>query len=184
MDLHRAKIEGDDPAAGALLVLHEREVLPVLELADQPLRLVAADLLVERVQELLARRRAGERGAVVHRSAEAAEVEQTLGGAVERHPHAIEEVDDRGRRVAHPFHGRLLEEEVAAADRVVEVDVGVVALALGVHRSVDAALGADGMAALDGDDGEDVDVLSRLRELDDRHQAGEPAPDDDVSLRH
>ena len=82
----------------------------------------------------------------MQRAAEAAEVEQPFGGAVEGHPHAVEQVDDVRRRVAHALHGRLLGEEVAALERVLDVDVRMVALALGVHGAVDAALGADGVA--------------------------------------
>ena len=92
------------------------EEVPELELADHLLAadgdavlvfdvdgLVAAHLLVERVEELLAGRRAGERGAVEERAAEAAEVEQALGRAVERHAHAVEHVDDaRARRRSCP----------------------------------------------------------------------------------
>jgi hypothetical protein len=42
---------------------------------------VPTDLLVERVHELLPVGRAGERGAMVERAAEAAEVEAALGSA-------------------------------------------------------------------------------------------------------
>ena len=55
------------------------------------------------------------------RAAEAAEVEQPLGRAVERHAHAVEHEDDAGRGVAHPLDRRLVGEEVAAVDRLVEV---------------------------------------------------------------
>ncbi len=59
-----------------------------------PVGFVAADLLVEGVEQLLAGGGAGEGGAVVERAAEAAEVEQALGGAIEGHAHAVEQVDD------------------------------------------------------------------------------------------
>ena len=86
-------------------------------------RLVAADLLVERVEELLPGGRAGERGAVEERAAEAAEIEEPFGRAVERHAHAVEHVDDARRRVGHPLDGRLVGEEVAAVGRLFEVDL-------------------------------------------------------------
>jgi hypothetical protein len=57
---------------------------------------VAAHLLVERVEKLLARRSAREGRAVVERAAEAPEVEQAFGRAREGDAHAVEEVDDRG----------------------------------------------------------------------------------------
>ena len=85
-----------DAAAVALVVEDGGEELPALVLGDLALGLVAADLLVERVEQLLAGGGAGEGGAVVERAAEAAEVEQALGGAVEGHAHAVEQVDDGG----------------------------------------------------------------------------------------
>jgi hypothetical protein len=121
---------------------------------------------------------------VVQRTAETPEIEQALAGAIERHAHAIEQVDDLRSRVAHAFHRRLLGEEVAALERVLHVDVGVVAFALGVHGAVDSTLGADRMASLHRDDGEHVDVLARLGELDDGHEPRQAAADDDVALRH
>ena len=78
--------------------------------------------------------------------------------------------------------GRLVGEEVAAVDRVVEVDLGRVALALRVHGAVDAALRADRVGALHRHEREEVDRDARLAELDRRHQAGEAAADDDDAL--
>ena len=126
-------------------------------LRDLAFGLVAAHLLVERVEQLLAGGRAGEGGAVVERAAEAAEVEQSLGRAVERHAHAVEQVDDAGRRVAHRLDRRLVGEEVAAVDRVVEVLPGGVALALQVLGGVDAALRAHRVRALHRHDREQID---------------------------
>ena len=82
------------PRACAFGVEDGGEKLPALVLLDLAFGLVAADLLVERVEQLLAGGGAGEGGAVVERAAEAAEVEQALGGAVEGHAHAVEQVDD------------------------------------------------------------------------------------------
>src|SRR5882762_11265994 len=89
----------------------------------------SSDVCSSDLEELLPGGGAGEGGAVVEGAAEAAEVEQPFGSAVEGHPHAVEEVDDGGRRVAHALHGRLLDEEIGAADGVVQVDVGVIAFA-------------------------------------------------------
>ncbi len=157
------------------LVLHRPQPLPVLVLGDHSGRLAAAHLLVERVEQLLAGGGAGEGGPVVERPAEATEVEEALRGAVERHAHPVEQVDDARRRVAHAAHAGLLGEEVPAAKRVLDVDVGVVTLALGVHRAVDPALGADRVRALHRDDGEQVHLVTGLAELDDRHQPRQPA---------
>ena len=121
---------------------------------------------------------------MVQRAAEPAEVEEPFVGAIEGNPHAVEQVDDLRGGVAHPLHRRLLGEEVAALERVFDVDVRVVPLALGVHGAVDAALRADGVTSLHRDDGEDVDVLAGLGKLDHRHESCEAAADDDVAFWH
>ena len=81
----------------------------------------------------------------------------------------------------HVFDGGLVGEEVAAVDGVVEVLEGRVALALEVLGGVDAALGADGVGALDGDDGEEVDGAAGFGDLDDGGESGEAAAYDDDS---
>ncbi len=48
----------------------------------------------------------------------------------------------------------------------------VVALAFEVLRGVDAALGADGVGALDRDDGEQVDGAAGFGDLDDGGETG------------
>ena len=97
------------------------EKLPALVLLDLAFGLVAAHLLVERVEQLLAGGGAGKGGAVVERAAEAAKVEQSLGSAVEGHAHAVEQIDDGRRGLAHGLDGRLVGQEVAAVDGVVKV---------------------------------------------------------------
>ena len=77
-------------------------------LGDLAFGLVAAHLLVERVEKLLAGGGAGKRGAVVERAAEAAEVEQPFGRAVEGNAHAVEQVDDAGRHSHMAFTGGWL----------------------------------------------------------------------------
>ncbi len=172
-DLHGAEVHGGDAAADAVVVEHGGEELPALVLGDRAFGLVAADLFVERVEELLAGGGAGEGGALVERAAEAAEVEQAFGGAVEGDAHAVEQVDDGGALRGHVLDGRLVGEEVAAVDGVVEVLEDVVAFALEVLGGVDAALGADGVRALDGDDGEEVDGAAGFGDLDDGGETGE-----------
>ncbi len=170
-----------DAAAGALGVEDGGEKLPAFVLGDFAFGLVAADLLVERVEELLAGGGAGEGGAVVEGATEAAEVEQAFGGAVEGDAHAVEQIDDAGRGLAHGLDGRLVGEEVAAVDGVVEVLDGGVAFALEVLGGVDAALRADRVRALDGDDGEEVDVAAGFGDLDDGGQSGEASANHDDS---
>ena len=79
--------------------------------------------------------------------------------------------------------GGLVGEEVAAVDGVVEVLEDGVAFALEVLGGVDAALRADGVRALDGDDGEEVDVAAGFGDLDDGGEAGEASAYDDDSGR-
>ena len=187
---HRRRLHvlSHDAAADALVVGDEREEVPPLELAYHALardplspivldvdRLPAPDLLVERIEELLAGRRPRERRAVKERSAEAAKVEQPLGRAVEGHAHAVEHEDDARRGVAHGLDRRLVREEVAAVDGLFEVHLRRVALALGVDAGVDAALRTDRVRSLDRDEREEVDGDALFAELDDRHQAGKPA---------
>ena len=191
-DLHRLEVLRDAADAGAVVVEDGLEEVPELELAHHLLagdgdavlvgdvgRLPAAHLLVEGVEELLARGGAGEGGAVEERAAEAAEVEQALRRAVEGDAHAIEHVDDARRRVGHALDGRLVAEEVAAVGRLLEVHLGAVALALGVDGGVDAALRAHRVRALHRDERDQVDRDLGLAELDDRHQTAEAAADDD-----
>ena len=146
-----------------------------------PSDFVAADLLVERVEELLAGGCAGEGSAVIERATEAAEVEKAFGGAVEGHAHAIEQVDDGGRGFAHGLDGRLVGEEVAAVDGVVKVLRGGVAFAFEIFGGVDAALGADRVRALDGDDGEQIDRAAGLGDFDNCRESGETSANHDDS---
>src|SRR5262249_3900526 len=83
------------------------------------------------------------------------------------------------RRLAHGLDRRLVGEEVAAVDGVVEVLPGRVALTLRVDRAVDAALRAHRVRAAARDEREDVDLVAGLGELDDGREPGETAADDD-----
>ena len=136
-------------------------------------------MFVEGVEELLAGGCSGEGSALIESATEAAEIKQALGGAIEGDAHAVEEIDDAGGSFAHGFDGGLIGEEVAAVDGVVEVLPGGVALAFEIFGGVDAALGADGMGALDGDDREEIDVAALFGDLDDGGETGEASADDD-----
>ena len=148
---------------------------------DFAVGLVAADLLVERVEKLLAGGRSGEGGAVIEGATEAAEVEEAFGSAVEGNAHAIEQIDDGGGGFAHRLDGRLVGEEVAAIDGVVEVLVGSVAFAFEILGGVDAALRADRVGSFDGDDGEQVDVAACLCDFDDCCEPGQASANHDDS---
>ena len=184
-ELHGAEVHGHDAARHAFAVDDGGEKLPAFEFVDFAFGLVAAHLLVERVEQLLAGGGAGKSGAVIERAAEAAEVEQAFGRAVERHTHAVEQIDDGGRGLAHGLDGRLIGQEVAAVDGVVKVLRGGVAFALEIFGGVDAALGADRVRALDGDDGKQVDRAAGFGDLDYRRKSGEPsAHHDDFACCH
>ncbi len=181
LQLHRAQVHGHDAARHAFAVDDGGEKLPAFELLDLAFGLVAAHLLVERVEQLLAGGRAGKCGAMVERAAEAAEIEQPFGRAVERNAHAVEQIDDRRRRLAHGLHRRLVGQKVAAIDRVVKVLRGGVALALQILGGVDAALRAHRVRALDRHDGEQVDRAAGLGNLDDRRKPRQPSANHDDS---
>ncbi|MNE88190.1 hypothetical protein D3C80_1854700 [compost metagenome] len=53
--------------------------------------------------------------------AEPAEVEQPLRGAVEHDAHPVHQMDDARRGLAHRFDRRLVRQEVATVDSVVEM---------------------------------------------------------------
>ena len=91
---------------------------------------MAARLLVQRVQKLLARGRARIGRAVVLGAAETPEVEQPFARAVEHDAHAVQQIDDAGGIVAHVLDRRLVGKEVAAVHGVVQMLVRRVALAL------------------------------------------------------
>src|SRR6202047_1357786 len=146
---------------------HGGEKLPVLVFLYLALGFVAADLLVERVEKLLPRGCAGERGAIVERAPETAEIEQALGSAIEGNAHAVEQIDDARSGVAHGLNRRLVGEEVSTVDRVVEMLPGGIAFAFKVLGGVDATLRANRVRALYGDDGEQVDLAAHLGDLDD-----------------
>ena len=152
---------------------------PVLVLLDLAFGFVAPHLLVERVKKLLAGGRAGECGAVVQSSAEAAEVEQAFRRAVERHAHAVEQIDDARRGLAHVFDRRLVAQKISAIDRVVKMLPGRVAFALQILRRVDAALRAHRVRPLHRNNREQVDAAAHLGDLDHRGKSGESAAYDD-----
>src|SRR5208337_5456204 len=127
---------------------------------------------------------AGKCGPMMLGAAEAAEVEQTFGRAIEHHAHPIEQVDDRRRRIAHRLDRRLMREKVAAVNRVVKMNHRRVALAFRIDRAVDSALRAHRMRSLDRYDREQVDLLALLRELHRRGQTSQPAAYDYVMPWH
>jgi hypothetical protein len=182
-DLHRPHVLGDDAPAHGRRLEHGPEELPVLVLLDPALRLPATGLLVQGVEQLLAGGGAGEVRPLEQRAAEQPQIPLALGGAVERHAHAVEQVDDLRRPVGHLVDGRLVLEEVAAVERLVEVHPLAVALLAGdVVARVDAALRAHAVRSLDRDHREQVDVEAFLGDAGRGGQSGQPSSDDDDAL--
>ena len=115
---------------------------------------------------------------MIERAAEAAEVEQAFAGPVEGDTVTVEQVDDGRAHGGHLLDGRLVGQEVAAEDGIVEVLGAVVALAFEGLGGVDAALGAAGVRGLDRDEGEKVDLAAGFGDLDDGGEACEASADD------
>ena len=175
LDLHRVHVLRDDAAADAVLVFDDADEFPELVLLDAALDFPAANLLVERVEKLLPRRRAGEAGALVLLSAEVAEVEVAFWRARKGNAHAVEHLDELRSCLDHALDRDLVREEVAAVDRIIEMLINAVMLALRVHAGVDAALRAQRMGALDRAVGKQVDFAAELTDLDGRHETRETA---------
>src|SRR5262249_3058665 len=122
--LERLQLHRDQSTTNLMIVEDERQHLPVLKLSDFPGDFVTTNLFVERVEKLLTGRSSGERGAVMFRAAKTTKVEQSFIRAREGNAHAIEQIDDRRRHLAHRFCGWLVREKVAAVNRVVEMFPG------------------------------------------------------------
>src|SRR5579864_1409678 len=136
---------------------------------------IAANLLVQSVEKLLARGCARKRGAMVQRAAKAPKIQQTLWRPIEGNAHAIQQIDNRRRGFTHGFHRGLVGKKVAAVDRVVKVLPGCVAFTLEVFGGIDAALGAYGMRSLDRHDRKEIYVTARFSNLDGCRQPCQPA---------
>src|SRR5258708_32225697 len=112
---------------------------------------------------------------MVERSTKAPKIKQTFGRAIESDAHAVEQINDRGRGLAHGFYRRLVGKEVAAVDSVVKVLPRGVAFALQVLGGVASALRADRVRALDRNDGAEGNASAGFGDLDDRCEAATSA---------
>src|SRR5579864_6271097 len=135
----------------------------MLIFGDPAFSFVTADLLIQRVEKLLACCSAGKCGAVEKGAAKAPEIQQTFRRPVESDTHAVQQIDDRRRGFTHGLYGRLVGQEVAAIDCVVKMLPGGVAFALEVLGGIDAALGAYRMRPLDRHNGKKIDVPAGFR---------------------
>lgn len=97
--------------------------------------------------------------------------------AVERDPHAIEQINDRGRALGHPHDRRLMVKEVPTRDRVFKVQIRGIALSPNVDGSVDPALSADAMAALHGHEADQLNFDTGFCEFHRGHEPGQSPSD-------
>src|SRR5439155_16859899 len=91
----------------------------------------------------------------------------------------VKQVDDAGSGIAHGFHWWLIDEEVAAVDRIVKMLPGGIAFALEIFGSVDSTLSANRVGALDRHYGKEVHVSAHLGDLDDCRESCQAAADHD-----
>src|ERR1700722_15648147 len=95
---HAAQVHGANTATDAASIEHRGEEFPVLVFFYFPFGFVTPNLLVERVEELLAGGRSRKGRGVLKSPAEPAKIEQSFGRSVERNTHAIEQINDARRR--------------------------------------------------------------------------------------
>src|SRR4029078_12459587 len=107
-NLHGDEVLTNCAAADAVIVEHRAQKIPEFALAVFTSAIPAAPLLVERVQELLTGRRAGEGGPLKQRAAEATTIEVAFGSAIEGDAEAGHEVDDFRPPIGHFLHRRLM----------------------------------------------------------------------------
>ena len=164
-ELHRDEILTDRPAAEAILVEDGGQEVPKLMFCDHPLDLVAANLLVKGVEQLLAGCGPSKARPLVERAAESPLIAKAFRSAVEGHSQPVHQVNDPRSPVGHFFDRRLVLEKVAAVDGVVEVFPFRVSL-LPRERvdAVDATLGTDAVRPLDWHETEQVDMHSQFRQ--------------------
>ena len=160
------------------VIQHGRKKRPALEFFDFTFGFEAAHLLIQRVEQLLPGSRARKGRAVIQGPAKSPEIQQSLRRAIEHHAHAIQQVNNRRRRLAHALHQRLIRQKIAAVDRVVEMLPRGIAFTLQIFRRVNAALRAHRMGALHRHDRKQLNGDAGFGHLDRRHQSSQPAAHD------
>ena len=139
----------------------------------------APHLLVQGVEQLLAGRGPGEGRPPEERAAEAALIAKALGRAVERHAQPVHQVDDPRGPVGQFLHRRLVLEEIAAVDGILEMLPRAVAQLPGqIVDAVDPALGADAVRPLHRQQAHQPDVEIQFRQLHGGRHSRQPAADD------
>ena len=152
-------------------------------LVTLPFGFPPAGLFVEGVEQLLAGGGAGEKVRLKREPPKRRRARWPSGVRLKGTPmRSSRSMISRGP-VGHFQHGRLIGEEIAAEHGFVEMHPLAVSLLAGdVVAGVDAALGADAVAALDGDHGEQIDGDAFLGELHAADRPANPAADHDDSL--
>jgi hypothetical protein len=107
-NLHRNEILPHAAATDAIVVEDRFQKIPELVFGDLALDFPTANLIVERIEQLLSGRRTGERRPLEERAAEAALIAKTLWRSIEGNAQPIHQVDDLGRPVGHLLDGRLM----------------------------------------------------------------------------
>src|SRR5205085_5225012 len=107
-NLHRAHVLRHDPYARTAFIKYWPEEFPEFVFSDQTSRLPAAGLLIERVKQLLPCGRTRKKSPLEERAAEESKIALSFRRAIERHAHAIEQIDNPRRPVAHLEHRRLV----------------------------------------------------------------------------
>ena len=138
---------------------------PMLVFLHKPCRFIAAHLLVQRIQQLLAGCRPCERRAMVLGAAEPAEIKQPFRRTVEHDAHPVHQVNDARRRFTHRFHRRLVGQKVAAIYRIVKMQPRRIAFSFRIHRTVNAALRAYGVRTFHRHKREQIDPRPRFSRL-------------------
>ena len=185
-NLHRPHVLGDDADAGrraANVLNHRPEEFPEFIFVNAAFRFEPPHLLVEGVEQLLPRRCAGEKCALDQAPTKKPKAALPLGRAIEGYAHAIEQIDDPRGPIAHLVDRRLIREKISAENRLVEVNpFAVTLLSRDVVAGVDAALGADTVAALHRHHREKIDVDMLLGQLHRARQPGQATSDDDHAM--
>ncbi len=98
---HGFQIHRADATADARFIQDGGEERPAFIFFDFAFGLEAANLFIERVENLLARGRTGECRAVKQSAAKAAIIEKALGRAIEHDAHSIEQIDQVAGAESH-----------------------------------------------------------------------------------
>ncbi len=179
LHLHGVQIHRANSAADSAVVNHCRKKRPRFEFFNAAFRFMPSNLLIQRVQQLLTRRRPCKRCAVIKRSAESPVIQQSFRGAVKHHAHAIQQIDNPGRRFAHAAHQSLVRQKIAAKNRVVEMFGDGIPFAFLILRRVDSTLRAHRMRPLHRHNRKQIHRYARFRHANRSHEPGQTSTHND-----